>query len=222
MHCHICLEPIIVETSWSTLFDFTERTLCDTCENQFQTIAPPTCKRCMKLTDEPLCQDCIYWEKKYGKDPLDQNISIYTYNEFMRETMATFKYRGDYEIVHAWKEPLRKAFQEHFPTKITIIPIPLARQRWNERGFNQAEAIAHQLGQPLSGILIRTTERKQSKRTRWERIESANPFQLIGSPPENILLIDDIFTTGTTIRQAAQTLKEQGAKQISSLTLARS
>ncbi|MBR7552676.1 ComF family protein [Allobacillus sp. GCM10007491] len=222
MHCKICLQSIEKDTTWSTLFDFRERTLCLSCDEQLEKIREPTCKKCMKRTEEKLCSDCMFWEQHLGEDPLDRNISIYTYNEYMKEMMSRFKYRGDYEIVYAWKDSFQQAFHAHFSKGIHLLPIPLAESRIFDRGFNQAEALARLLDQPLFAGMIRTGQEKQSKRTKWERLSAKNPFELIETPPENVIIIDDLFTTGSTVRFAAQLLKKAGAKCVSSLTLVRS
>ncbi|MFC0013573.1 MULTISPECIES: ComF family protein [Allobacillus] len=222
MHCKICLQSIEKDTTWSTLFDFRERTLCSSCDEQLEKNQGPTCKKCMKRTEEKLCSDCMFWEQHFQEDPLDRNVSIYTYNEFMKETMARFKYRGDYEIVHAWKDPFQRAFNKYFPKESQLLPIPLAESRFSERGFNQAEALARLLEQPLFAGMIRTGQEKQSKKSKWERLTADNPFKLTETSPETIVIIDDIFTTGSTVRFAAQVLKDAGAKSVSSLTLIRS
>nr|WP_289037059.1 ComF family protein [uncultured Allobacillus sp.] len=222
MHCKICLQSIEKDTTWSTLFDFREQTLCPSCDEQLEKIQGPTCQKCMQQTEESLCADCVFWEQHLGKDSLDRNVSVYLYNEYMKETMARFKYRGDYEIVYAWKNSFQKAFRAHFPKEIQLLPIPLAESRFHERGFNQAEALARLLDQPLFAGMIRTSQEKQSKKSKWERLSANNPFELIGTPPKNVVIVDDLFTTGSTVRFAAQLLKEAGAKSVSSLTLIRS
>ena len=222
MHCKICMHSIEKDTTWSTLFDFRERTLCPSCNEQLETIQEPTCEKCMKQTEEKLCSDCKFWEQYWGKDPLDRNVSVYTYNEYMKETMARFKYRGDYEIVHAWKDSFQQTFKEHFPKESHLLPVPLAESRFHERGFNQAEAVANLVDQPLFAGMIRIGQEKQSKKSKWERLLASNPFELTETPPENIVIIDDLFTTGSTVRFAAQLMKKAGAKRVSSLTLVRS
>ncbi len=213
------------ETTWKDLltpklFEY----ICTECEDQFERNSSPTCQKCMKRSEASICHDCKLWQQILTTDPLEQNISIYTYNDFMKDAIARFKYRGDYEIQMVWRKIILETFKKYFiHDKLTIMPIPLSEERHQERGFNQAEALATSITyEPDTKTLIRIDSGKQSKKSRYERMHSANPFQTTQPPPKHILLIDDIFTTGTTIRQCAQTLKQAGAQSIKSLTLIRS
>ncbi|WP_162297907.1 ComF family protein [Halalkalibacillus sediminis] len=142
----------------------------------------------------------------------------------MKEQIAIYKYRGDYEIVFSWQEELRRVYLKHYKKdKFTLIPIPLSEERQFERGFNQAEGIARCIGTNINQSLVRTQHtEKQSKRKKRQRMEATNPFLINGEVPKRALIIDDIYTTGTTIRQAAQCLREAGAEEVESLTLIRS
>ncbi|MBM7661597.1 ComF family protein [Bacillus mesophilus] len=154
-----------------------------------------------------------------------KNRSIYQYNEGMKMILNQFKFRGDYELYKAFEAEMRKVFIRDF-TKIDLISfIPLSDERLYERGFNQAEVLAQLITSNAVPLLVKKEESKQSKKNRQERISTENPFILlphIHLQDNHILLIDDIYTTGTTIRHAAQLLLQEGAKQVSSLTLIRS
>ena len=113
-----------------------------------------------------------------------------------------------------------------------IVPVPLHRQRENERGFNQAEvlarALSHATGVPVvEDCLVRVahTERHRAgmdARARRESVEGvfalATPRVIAG---ENILLIDDVFTTGATVSACSRILLEAGAEEVLVLTIAR-
>ncbi|MDV2582840.1 ComF family protein [Alkalibacillus haloalkaliphilus] len=223
MICYLCLTTIKEDTTWSNFLTPQHRTICDRCEDKLEQIPHPHCPKCMKPTTDQKCSDCLRWEQHFGQDPLERNVSIYTYNEYMKDLIARFKYRGDYELVNAWKKSVRTAFNEQFKNQnLSIVPIPLGEDRYSIRKFNQAEAIATLLAEPIYHILTRQDGQKQSKKSRRERVFSNNPFQITKKPPKSILLVDDIYTTGTTIRQAASLLKEKGAEHVISLTLIRS
>ncbi|WP_318246450.1 ComF family protein [Rossellomorea aquimaris] len=104
-----------------------------------------------------------------------------------------------------------------------IIPIPLSDERLYERGFNQSTVLLEEAEVRPSTILTRLHSEKQSKKTRSERLLQEQVFRLAESDVrgKTILLFDDIYTTGTTLRQAAKLLREAGADAVSSLTLAR-
>lgn len=110
---------------------------------------------------------------------------------------------------------------------LIIVPVPLSEERLLERCYNQSLLLAQLLGDTAAEALIRkVNEPKQSKKRRHERLElKENPFQ-IAEPfrkqlaGRHVLLIDDIYTTGATLRLAAQALQPAGPKSIASLTLA--
>lgn len=184
-----------------------------------------------------LCADCIQWQAKLkSKDLLRCNRSVYHYNAFMRSMIARWKYRGDYEVHQMFASAFQRAFKQYFPTyKIKntyLVPIPLSKERLNHRAFNQAEALAKLLPLSTVPLLSRTEGEKQSKRNRKQRLTMKNPFTLNHDQIEiiqknqslssqSVVLIDDIYTTGTTLHHAAESLNEVGFKEISSYTLVR-
>jgi competence protein ComFC len=230
--CLICHEIIQPEMGWKAIFSVEkERIICPTCEGKFELIEGEQCRVCSRpfqFLDERfrhgnMCHDCKRWEEDDDwKGYLDSNHSIYLYNDFFREVMATFKYRGDYVLAKIFAEKIKDFLKKIQPD--LFVPIPLSNERLYERGFNQAEAVLNESGLTPTMPLTRIHSEKQSKKSRSERIHIPQVFQvdhqieLIGV---NILLIDDIYTTGSTLRHAAKLLKESGAKGIQSLTLAR-
>lgn len=102
--------------------------------------------------------------------------------------------------------------------------IPLSNERLMERGFNQAQALTDLLGLNTVELLTRLHTEKQSKKSREERISLAQVFQVTKPDllkQKSILIVDDIYTTGSTLRHAAKALKTAGATEVSSITLAR-
>jgi len=104
-----------------------------------------------------------------------------------------------------------------------LVPIPLSPQRLYERGFNQSAALIHEAGFTVTELLHRIHSEKQSKKSRFDRIHFHQVFQPLNLHIENkkIILIDDIYTTGSTLYHAAKVLKAGGAASVCSLTLAR-
>jgi competence protein ComFC len=142
----------------------------------------------------------------------------------MKEVLALYKFRGDAVLAKLFKEELKKIYTTHFQN-LLIVPIPLGEERLYERGFNQSLFLAQQLDVEIVEALAKHETGKQSKKGRSDRMDGENHFY-VAQPDairdRNILLLDDIYTTGTTIRMAAKRLKDAGAKEISSLTLVRS
>ncbi|COQ10931.1 competence protein ComFC [Streptococcus pneumoniae] len=128
--------------------------------------------------------------------------------------------------MHIFYRPFRNLFQKHFANVSTVIAVPLSKEREIERGFNQAELLATCLPVKISYPSLRRREtEKQSKKTRKERVSGSNPFYFQGEEMfsgQHILLVDDVYTTGITVRQIGSLLYERGAREVSSLTLCRS
>lgn len=120
-------------------------------------------------------------------------------------------------------------FQNEVPADLLIIPLPLTAKRLRWRGFNQAEVIARYFSQHFSYELCLDLKRTgkqaaQADLDESDRLENIkNVFHWSGKNLEgkNILLIDDVITTGATINEAAKTLKQAGAGAIYGLVLAK-
>src|SRR5690606_12881635 len=97
----------------------------------------------------------------------------------------------------------------------------LSKERLMERGFKQAKMLADFLPIEMVEPLSRVHGEKQSKKTRQERMIAENPFFIKETINKKVILVDDIYTTGTTLRHAATLLKEHGCPEVYSLTLIR-
>ena len=223
--CLYCGTVSSASFSWTNLFD--KNSLCENCRTSLDHLVEPLCKKCCRMLSEKsidnICYDCMRWENdSEWSGVLEQNISFYQYNDFMKELIARFKYRGDYELAKIFATDIKKATAE---VKADLyVPIPLSEARLFERGFNQSEALLAVAGLPVANVLSRKHSEKQSKKSRKERMHQVNPFEIQDKVTINgkqILLMDDIYTTGTTIRNAAKVLKSAGAARIISMTVAR-
>jgi ComF family protein len=139
----------------------------------------------------------------------------------LKETIARYKFRGDYIMAKAFAPFIREELKN---LKFDCLaPIPLSPERLYERGFNQSAVLIQEAGYKAAEMLKRIHSEKQSKKSRLERIHHNQVFELLNFNIENkvILLIDDIYTTGSTLYHAAKVLKTGGAASVSSLTLAR-
>lgn len=231
-HCLICHEEIEAILSWNALFGKEETpTICGECKENFAPITGEVCEICGRpfafLVAEyrmgDLCFDCKRWEEdEHWSGSLDQNRSLYRYTDFTKDVIAKFKFRGDYVLVEVFAEDLRHALQDF--QYDYIVPIPLSEERLYERGFNQAEALITTAGFVPTHLLSRVHTEKQSKKSRSERIHLQQVFELdtdMNLNSKTIVLIDDIYTTGSTLRHAAKILKDNGVAKVYSFTLAR-
>ncbi|MHC0037869.1 ComF family protein [Pseudoneobacillus sp. C159] len=205
-----------------------EEMLCSECLERLERIEGERCEICFRPLEllEPryrvgkICLDCCRWEEDNDyKGILNKNYSLYVYNEFLKEIIAKFKYRGDYALAKIFAKDIKKLIKESNPD--LIIPIPLSNERLEERGFNQAEALITEAQVPLTKALTRFHSEKQSKKSRQERIHLPQVFQTTIDISGKVILVDDIYTTGSTLRHAARALKEAGATEIIAITVAR-
>jgi len=234
-YCLYCHDLYSEAWSWEALIGFkASPLLCQDCEGKLVRIKGEICRICGRAfsvfpeqyRQGDCCFDCIRWEENENwAGVLQQNRSLYVYNDYMKEMIAKLKYRGDAEIVKAfypvWSSEFKKISRDAI-----LVPIPLSEERHYERGFNQAEHLAGGLKKQAESLLKRKThEEKQSKKTRAERLSQKEyPFEVIDSvkvKDQKVILVDDVYTTGSTLRYAAKVLIEAGAIEISSITLAR-
>jgi len=225
MNCLWCDQEIILEMSWTNLVILPKpKQLCERCESGLKLLTDERCERCSRITNEKTCSDCEWWASQKESDPLVFNYSVFTYNKQMQAMIAKWKYRGDFILADAFKQQFIDSFQKKFSMlmeDILIIPIPLSAERLQERGFNQAKVLADFLPIKNEEMITRIHSEKQSKMTRSERISTNNPFKIYEKINKKVILVDDIYTTGRTLRHAATLLKESGCPEVYAYTLIR-
>ncbi|MDM5209305.1 MULTISPECIES: ComF family protein [Cytobacillus] len=224
--CLFCQKEMQLPGGFQALFQKAAQSFwCEDCIAKWAFIKGPTCPTCHRwMETAEICLDCKRWQA----DPiysgcLDENISVLAYNSFCQQVLAQYKYRGDYILAVAIADLLKSKLKQISFDLIT--PIPLSEERRYERGFNQSEALITALGKKPTILLTRMHTEKQSKKTRKERLETPQVFRFTGQQEmsgKKVLIVDDIYTTGTTLYHAAKLLKEAGASEVRSLTMARS
>jgi competence protein ComFC len=151
----------------------------------------------------------------------------------VRESITGFKYRDEYFRLSQLTGWLTEGFDRHAVGEKWdgLVPVPLYHRRHRTRGFNQAKELARGLGHrrslPIWPCLQRTRETQPQveleRPARWENMRNA--FRLKGGfdvNGQNLLLIDDVFTTGATTNACARVLAEAGAGRLAVLTVSRS
>ncbi|GLB60203.1 ComF family protein [Cytobacillus sp. NCCP-133] len=230
--CLICHQEISPVVTWSSLWSKPEENdLCKKCSEKLNFIEGEACEKCSRPFSglDPryrtgnLCHDCTRWNEdpEWGSS-LERNQSLFLYDDFLKEAIARYKFRGDYILARAFS-PFIKSKLQTLDFDL-LVPIPLSSERLYERGFNQSAALIREAGFTAAEMLKRTHAEKQSKKARNERIHLQQVFQRIAdhdAENKKIILIDDIYTTGSTLYHAAKILKEAGAASVCSLTIAR-
>lgn len=207
------------------------------CTACWDTIAPlwlVGCSQCDRPLPSPValtyspthrCHHCSVRPPAYVKA-----WTLYPYLPPLQDAICLFKYRGKVSLA----KHLGRLMLEVLPPALEadlVMPVPLHPSRLREREFNQslllADHVATHLGLSLSYTnLVRTIpSAPQSTLSRKERIKNLRQAFAVRRPSliakKRVLLIDDVFTTGTTVHECAKVLRTAGAEAVSVLTLAR-
>ena len=205
----------------------TEARWCKECSENTKEIAPPICPICgnPNLHNEEPCQRCL------ALRPLYTSLRSHTvFTGSIREAIHRLKYRRDIGLGEALARPMITSLQKLNWSLDIITSVPLGLARFEERGYNQATLLARPIALSLnlpfsSRILTRTREtRTQVGLSVTERQENmADAFQANSklSTGKNILVVDDVATSGATLNACAKALLDGGANKIYGFSLAR-
>ena len=222
MICVICNQSFHPKFTFRSLLFQSKQIVCEECKRYFIKINGPICHYCGRMMEgDGVCLEC---ESLIEQSTIQYNRSIYCYNEKIKDWVNAFKFRGDVAVAEVVTQELKEKYIKQFSTIKQIVPIPISEERSQERGFNQVEILCQMAKLPLNNCLGRKHSEKQSKLTRRERLAREQLFfykkeEKIQNEP--ILLIDDLYTTGKTVRDAAKILLENGASEVYSLTIVR-
>lgn len=217
MNCHLCAYHLDFKPTWRDLFFLDkEQTICTTCRAQFKTIENG-CRICGAINTD-ICAECISWEDTEFRGAIDSGICLYVYNPAMKEYFHQFKFLQDIVLAEVFAEELAKVVKK---TKAVVVPIPMNPMKLKVRTFAQVDSMLDAGGVNYVHLLTKK-EQVQGEKTKEERMNTRELFALNGQPvPKNIVLVDDMYTTGTTLRLAAKLLKEAGAEKITFVALIR-
>lgn len=221
IYCIVCNSSINREEEYS---------ICEECKDKLKFIWEKTCDRCGKPLDElyliDRCTECIENPNYYTRA-----VSCIEYDDLAKKIIYDLKYyKKRYIAYHIAETIYDRLIECDMYGFDVIIPVPLHKAKERERSFNQASIISKYLGQMTktwvdnkSLIRIRNTisQNKLTKEERRKNLEDA--FEIINSEnirDKNILLVDDIYTTGSTVNQCSSVLMENGALNIYVATFA--
>ena len=206
-----------------TPFFSREYPICRECRGKTEYVVEPVCKKCGKpLSDErgEFCRDCTRHTHYFT-----QGKALWVYKGCVKESIYRLKYGNRREYALSYAQELYRQYDGWIRRKQiqAIVPVPLHKKRRRQRGYNQAEIIAMELGRLLeipvhSGLLLRCIHTKPQKelndKERKNNLKNAFQTSQKEIPFTRILLVDDIYTTGSTIDGAAKALRETGAEEI--------
>ena len=216
-HCYLCGKSLA-----------THRYICQSCLSSFDQITNPVCERCGKpaLESGGVCSECAKGDREFF---LARSYGLYRPGNGLAEAISGFKYEGEKALSNDLAPLLTRGKPGELVDAVEAITfVPLNEEKLKERGFNQAELLARKVSR-ITGIPIFRTLSKpvltkpQAKLSREERLTnvsgSFDPEKTIHR--DRVLLIDDVFTTGSTADECSRVLKEAGAEQVYVTTLAR-
>lgn len=197
--------------------------LCADCGVMDWNVREPVCKRCgkpLEMEREEYCGDCSRKKHNYR-----QGKAVFVYRDRVRQSMYRFKYSNRREYAGFYAREAARLYADWVAACgiEVIIPVPMYPGKKRRRGYNQAEVFARELGKELnlpndSRIVrrLRDTVPQKELNDRQRRKNLKNAFQLSEDVVKysQILLVDDIYTTGSTIDAVAEVLLSGGAKNI--------
>ena len=211
--------------------------VCQACWLSVEYVMPPICYQCGQLFIAPpegiaslthCCGDCLQ-----NPPPYERLRAVGLYQGAFRHIIHAMKYQRVYGLVRPLAELLTAQFRYHWGDQLPdgLIPVPLHRRRLWEREFDQALGLSHQLSQAVdipmwADLLVRDRNTisqvglklEQRQRNVQGAFRVQAPGQCAG---KTILLIDDVYTTGATVRECARVLLQAGAARVNVYTLAR-
>ena len=145
----------------------------------------------------------------------------------MKDILHALKYEPRRSIAVPLGALMRERGGDLLRDADVVVPVPLHPRREYERGFNQAEDLARQLGLPVTPLLKRVVHTQSQielpKHRRRENVKTAFRYRpsAVSVMPQIVVLVDDVSTTGSTLEACARVLKGAGVKEVRALTAAR-
>jgi ComF family protein len=220
---NICFPPVCLHCQ--TRIADQRMWICGSCYDKLETIPEQHCPRCGYPTPDDYCSNCGEFDYVFG-----QAKAVFAFDGVAKTLVHALKYEG-YSAIATWfaRQMHRQIIQEQlFAGTDCLVAIPLHRVRRRERGFNQSELIARALAKlldkPYAHDLLRRRlhTASQTLLDRKARLQNLHQAFLAGKESPHglsILLIDDVFTTGTTVNEAAKTLLTAGAAEVNVMTV---
>lgn len=205
--------------------------LCQECFAAVQIVLQSCCPVCHTQTEYGrVCENCA------GVSALDSHLALMPYVEegTIGKLIHILKYQYAEDVMRVVRQIITTSITQHrflFEKGDIIIPVPLHKKRYAERGFNQAAYIGRELSQLLDipieehALLRHRYTPHQARLDREARLENVQDAFLVQQPShvagKSIVLVDDVFTTGSTMQSCAVALRQAGAREVHGVSVAR-
>jgi len=202
--------------------------ICPDCVGELSLVRQPVCKKCGKEVEGvsvEYCYDCMRHPRSF-----EQNFALLNYNTAASRSMSAIKYKGRREYLDFYSQAVCRRFAKTIKriSPDVMVPVPIHSSRRRSRGFNQAELLARQVGRQLqvpvcpAGLKRVKKTLPQKELNQQERLRNLQQAFVPGVLPKGVgtvLLVDDIYTTGTTMEACTRALKSMGVGKVYGLTL---
>ncbi|MBS6913834.1 MAG: ComF family protein [Clostridium sp.] len=198
------------------------RLICPACLKQLSFVSSPACMKCGKeigSREQEYCADCIRRKKSFTR-----GFALLNYDSRAAVSMAAVKYHNKREYLDFYARAAALRFGKQFRQAgiQVIVPVPVHASRLKARGFNQAAVLAEklsaELGIPWEELLIRVKKTDPQKSLgsaeRLKNLRGAFEAEQEAGKWERVLLVDDIYTTGSTAEICSRALLKTGVKQV--------
>ena len=204
------------------------RLICPSCLLRLSPVQSPVCQKCGKEVwseEVEYCSDCVKHRRSFAR-----GIALFNYTEETARSMAAVKYKNKREYLDFYAEAAAEKLKQYAKREEwqfdVLVPVPVHSARKRKRGFNQAEVLAERMGEKLkvpvcSNFLYRIRNTEPLKElTPDERLQNlqqafrADAEALRVSGAQKVLLVDDIYTTGSTAEACTRTLLNAGIEKV--------
>ena len=205
--------------------------LCPECYQKLNFITEPCCQICGRPFEYKGLNDLICGSCLKEKPPFEMARSVLDYDDFSKQLILAYKHGDRTELTPLLVKFLLQADKDIFQDVDAIMPVPLHWTRFLKRRYNQAGLLGNALGKKknipflANGLKRIHPTKSQGKKGRKQRAENIKNAFIVPTPDKikgkNILLIDDVLTTGATVQECCKILKKAGANKVKVLTLYR-
>jgi ComF family protein len=220
-----------VHPYFEALLDFIYPPYCIVCKAHLDSGAKLVCEYCWRRL--PRLQNMTELsDEKCQKSPISRFLAVWQYSDELQTIIHEMKYYGKKSLAQSMGEEMAKivAASQEYSSADAIVPVPLHKTRLRERGFNQSVLLA----QKITSVSKISVEAEILKRVRYTRSQSKlsaterelnvqGAFKVVQPRPVRgkvVILVDDVFTTGSTLKACAEALIDSGVAKVLALTAA--
>jgi len=202
--------------------------ICEKCRKKLSYIESPRCLKCGKPVDNAeteFCYDCSRVKHLYS-----QGLGVWAYTNEIKNSIYQFKYHNKREYGAFYGYEVKNRYESIIKSwgADVLVPVPLHKSKLRKRGYNQAEIIAKSIGRlldiPVDSQLLSRKKKTlaQKELNDKDRLKNLENAFIIGEKVvkyKKVIIVDDIYTTGTTIDACAKILLDAGAAKVYYISL---